>query len=134
MSEAVAVRMMRQKVLQSKERRFSVVLEEAAVSSRIGSVEMMAAQLGYLTAAGLRESVSLGIVPAHIERTMWSSPGIWMFDDDEVTLETPTAALTITQPRGVQLYGRVFAELSGMAVVGSPARALIMAAIDRLGV
>jgi hypothetical protein len=133
-SEAVAVRMKRQRVLQSTERRFSVVLEEAALSSRIGSVEMMAAQLGHLTAVGLRANVSVGIVPAHIERTMWSSPGFWIFDDSEVTIETPTAALTITQPREVELYARVFAELSGMAVVGAPARALILAAVERLGV
>jgi hypothetical protein len=83
---------------------------------------------------GLRPNVSLGIVPAGIDRTMWSSPGFWMFDDDEVTIETPTAALTITQPREIQMYARVFAELSAMAVVGAPARALIVAAIDRLGV
>ncbi len=131
---AVDVRMYRQHVLDSKERRFAVVLEEAALSSRIGSVEMMAAQLGHLMSAGLRPNVSLGIVPAHIERTMWSSPGFWMFDDDEVVIETPTAALTIVQPREVEVYSRVFAALSGMAVVGAPARALIMSAIDRLGV
>jgi hypothetical protein len=133
-SEAVDVRMSRQKVLDSKEHRFSVVLEEASLSSRIGSVEMMAAQLAQLMVVGLRPNVSLGIVPAGIDRTMWSSPGFWMFDDNEVTIETPTAALTITQPREIQMYARVFAELSAMAVVGAPARALIVAAIDRLGV
>ena len=78
--------------------------------------------------------VSLGIVRMDAERTMWQSPGFWMFDDGQVTVETPTAELTITQPREVQIYTRVFAELSSMAVVGGPARALIMAAMDRLGV
>ena len=77
-SDAVDVRMKRQRVLRSRERRFSVVLEEAALSSRIGSVEMMAAQLGHLTAVGLRQNVSLGIVPADIERSMWSRPGFWI--------------------------------------------------------
>ena len=132
-SEAVGVRMSRQSVLDSKERRFSVVIEEASLFSRIGSVEMMAAQLVHLMASGLRSNVSLGIVPAGIDRSMWSSPGFWMFDDQEVAIETPTAALTITQPREVQMYARVFAALSSMAVVGSPARTLITAAIDRLG-
>lgn len=132
-SDAVAVRVRRQSVLDSRERRFSVVLEEASLSSRIGSVEMMAAQLVHLMAVGLRPNVSLGIIPAGIDRSMWSSPGFWMFDDEEVAIETPTAALTITQPREVQMYARVFTELSSMAVVGGSARALITAAIDRLG-
>jgi hypothetical protein len=65
---------------------------------------------------GLRPNVSLGIVPAHIERTMWSSPGFWMFDDEEVVIETATAALTISQPREVEVYSRVFAALSGRAL------------------
>lgn len=133
-ADAVAVRMYRQHVLDASERRFAVVIEEAALSARIGSVEMMAAQLGHLLSAGLRPNVSLGIVPAHIERTMWNCPGFWMFDDAEVVIETPSAALTISQPREVEIYSRVFAAVSGMAVVGAPARALIAAAIDRLGV
>lgn len=131
--EAVRVRMARQRVLNSKERRFAVVLEEWALSARIGTPEMMAAQLAHLMTACFRLNVSLGIVPMNVDRTMWQSPGFWMFDETQVNVETPTAELTITQPREVQMYARVFAELSTMAVVGPPARALIMAAIDRLG-
>jgi hypothetical protein len=84
--------------------------------------------------ACFRLNVSLGIVPMGAERTMWQSPGFWIFDDTQVSMESPTAELTITQPREVQMYERVFAELSTMAVVGAPARALIVAAIDRLGI
>jgi hypothetical protein len=133
-AEAVKVRMARQHVLNSKDRRFAVVLEEWALSARIGAPDMMAAQLAHLMTACFRHNVSLGVVPLDADRTMWQSPGFWMFDDAQVTVETPTAELTITQPREVQIYARVFAELSTMAVVGAPARALIMAAIDRLGV
>ena len=133
-AEAVRVRMARQRVLNAKERRFAVVLEEWALSARIGTPDMMAAQLAHLMTACFRLNVSLGIVPLNADRTMWQSPGFWMFDDAQVNVETPTAELTITQPREVQMYARVFAELSTMAVVGAPARALIVAAIDRLGV
>ena len=133
-AEAVRVRIARQQVLNANERRFAVVLEEWALSARIGTPDMMAAQLAHLMTVCFRHNVSLGVVPLEADRTMWQSPGFWMFDDEQVTVETPTAELTITQPREVQMYARVFAELSSMAVVGAPARALIVAAIDRLGV
>ncbi len=132
-AEAVRVRMARQRILNS-ERRFAVVLEEWALHARIGSREMMAAQLAHLVTVCIRHNVSLGIVPMDADRTMWSSPGFWMFDDTQVSVETPTAELAITQPREIKIYAQVYGELSNMAVVGPPARALIMAAIDRLGV
>lgn len=133
-AESVQVRMARQQVVNSTERRFAVVLEEWALSARIGTPDMMAAQLAHLMTVCFRHNVSLGVVPLDADRTMWSSPGFWMFDDARVIVETPTAELTITQPREIQIYARVFSELSAMAVVGAPARALIVAAIDRLGV
>ena len=132
-AEAVRVRMDRQRFINT-ERRFAVILEEWALHARIGAPEMMAAQLAHLISVCVRPNVSLGIVPLAGDRSMWSSPGFWMFDDARVVIETPTAELTITQPREIQIYARVFTELSNMAVVGPPARALIMAAIDRLGV
>ncbi len=132
-ARAVGVRMARQRVLNS-ERRFAVVLEEWALHARVGSPEMMAAQLAHLVAVCVRPNVSLGIVPMGADRTMWSSPGFWIFDNVQVALETPTAELTITQPHEIQVYARVFSELSSMALVGAGARGLIMAALDRLDV
>ncbi|RZU54631.1 helix-turn-helix protein [Krasilnikovia cinnamomea] len=133
-AEAVRIRMARQRVLDANDRRFAVVLEEWALSARIGSAEVMAAQLAHLLTVCVRHNVSLGVVPMSVERTMWQSPGFWMFDETQVNVETPTAELTITQPREVQMYARVFAELAGMATVGASARALIVAAIERLEV
>ena len=47
-------------------------------------------------------------------------------------METPTAQLTITQPREIAVYARTFAELSSMAVVGAAARRIITDAITSL--
>lgn len=60
---------------------------------------------------------------------MWSSPGFWLFDDERVVLETPTAELTITQPREVTVYAKVFAELASMAVYGAAARCMVTSAM-----
>jgi hypothetical protein len=133
LEQAVAARLNRQHVLHSGNHRFAVILEEWALRCRIGSVEMMAGQLGHLINVASFPSVSLGIIPANIDRTMWSSPGFWIFDDDRVEIETPSAELTITQPREIDVYTRTFTELASMAVYGAAARSLITAAINDLG-
>jgi hypothetical protein len=132
LEEAVAARMHRQRVVRSGDHTFSVVVEEAALHARIGTAEMMVGQLGQLITVAALPNVSFGIVPPDIERTMWSSPGFWIFDEERVIIETPTAELTVTQPREVALYGRTFSELASMAVYGAAARALIMATIEIL--
>lgn len=132
LEKAVAARMDRQRLLGAGDRRFAVVLEEWALHCRIGSAEMMAGQLGYLLNVATLPSVSLGVIRQDSERTMWSSPGFWIFDEERVVMETPTAELTITQPREIAVYVRVFAELASMAVYGAEARSLITKAIDAL--
>ena len=122
---AVAARMQRQHVLRHGDHRFEVVLEEWALRSRIGSREMMAAQLAHLSQELALPPVSLGIIPVSAARTMWSSPGFWIFDESRVLVETPAAELAITQPREIGVYLRTFQELAAMAVYGSHARELI---------
>jgi transcriptional regulator with XRE-family HTH domain len=130
---AVAARLERQQVLRRGDHKFSVVLEEWALRSRIGTAEMMAAQLDHLDQQMGLPSVALGIIPASAERTMWSGPGFWIFDESRVLIETPAAELAITQPREIAVYARTFAELAAMAVYGRPARNMISEARARLG-
>jgi hypothetical protein len=91
---------------------------------------MMADQLAHLSQELALPAVSLGIVPASAARTMWSSPGFWIFDESRVLIETPSAELAITQPREIAIYLRTFNELAAMAVYGSRATELIGRAAD----
>ncbi len=126
---AVAARLERQRILRRGHHRFAVVLEEWALRSRIGSTEMMAGQLSHLSEESVLPSVTLGIIPVRTARTMWSSPGFWIFDESRVLIETPAAELAITQPREIAVYVRTFAELAAMAAYGNEARELINLAI-----
>jgi transcriptional regulator with XRE-family HTH domain len=130
---AVAARMERTRLLESGIRRFSVALELGALYSRIGSVQMMIGQLGHLIAVASLPNVSLGIIPFHVERVMWSSPGFWILDSGPVLVETPTAELRINQPSEVDVYARTFEQMASMAVRGAGARALITTAMGSLG-
>lgn len=131
--DAVTVRMDRQRVLYGG-RRFSMLIEESALTKRVGGLEVMAGQLGHLIALGSLPSVSLGIIPDAMDRTgMRPVEDFWIFDDTQVNVELVSAWLTITQPREIAMYATAFAGLAELAVYGARARALITAAIDALG-
>jgi hypothetical protein len=55
-----------------------------------------------------------------------------MFDDSRVRVETVSASLTITHPRDIALYSRVFELLQQSAVRGREARQLISRALRDL--
>lgn len=132
LEHAVRARMDRQRVVHAGDHTFAVVLEEHALHARIGDPAMMAAQLAHLITIAALPRVSLGIIPRNADRTMWASPGFWIYDDERVVVETPSAQLTITQPREISVYAHWFAELSSTAVVGPAARRIITEAVAAL--
>lgn len=128
--EAVAVRMQRQRVLYSGDHRFLFLLAEQVLRTRVGGVETTLGQLDRLLAAMSLPRVSVAIIPAMAERQEWSQVAFWIFDDALVQVETVSAGLTITQPREVDHYVRIFERLRESAVYGAAARALVAAAIN----
>ncbi|MEV0773809.1 helix-turn-helix domain-containing protein [Nocardia salmonicida] len=130
--DAVAIRMQRQRIVQRGGRRFVIVLEEQALRTWFGSAEVQAGQLGRLLEVMALPQVSLGIIPLMRERGGVGSAGFWIFDDDLVALETPTASIQVSQPAEIGLYARMFEELKRAAVYGRDARQLIVTALDDL--
>lgn len=130
--EAVAVRIERQRVLTRAGKRFAVVLEEQALRTWFGSPEVQAGQLGRLLELMTLPNVSLGIIPLMTEREAVASAGFWIFDDDLVALETPTASIQVTRPAERVQYIRMFEVLKHSAVYGREARALILTVLGEL--
>lgn len=130
--EAVAVRMERQQVVRRGGRRFVIVLEEQALRTWFGSAEVQAGQLGHLLQVMAMPQISLGIIPLMRERGGVGSAGFWIFDDELVALETPTASIQVTAPSEIDLYARMFEELKRAAVYGQAARQLIVNTLDEL--
>jgi transcriptional regulator with XRE-family HTH domain len=129
---AVQARMDRQRVLYTGNREFRVVIEEQVLRTRVGGTEVMAGQLDRLLAVMSLPRVSIGIIPATGERHSLTQGSFWMFDDARVRIETVSAGLTITQPRDIMLYSRIFELLQRSAVHGREARQLIGEAIRDL--
>ncbi|MDT3398410.1 helix-turn-helix transcriptional regulator [Streptomyces sp. B1866] len=131
---AVALRMDRQRILHSGDRRFAMLVEEWVLRTVIGDADVMSEQLGHLAAVSSLPSVSLGVIPLGVPRGAgWPVESFIMFDDSRVHAELVSAYLTVTQPGEIREYTRTFAELSRIAVYGPKARALITAAIHALG-
>jgi transcriptional regulator with XRE-family HTH domain len=131
LDEAVAARMEWQKVIYGN-REFQVVLEEQALRTRAGDVEVMAGQLDRLLAVMSLPRVSLGVIPSMAKRMVMPSAGFLIFDEEMVQAETVSAWLTVTQPQEITLYARRFELLRQSAVHGCEARALIRRALENV--
>lgn len=132
LDDALAVRMERQRVIHAAGKRFDVLLEEQALRTWFGTAEVQADQLQRLLTVMSHPHVVVRIIPMMIERPCVASAGFWIYDDDMVTLETPTAAIEVTRPREIDLYSRMFEHLASVALVGVEARRLVTAVVEEL--
>ncbi|MGP4089553.1 helix-turn-helix domain-containing protein [Streptomyces sp. KR55] len=131
-ADAVTARMERSRILRKNGRTFAILLEETVLRYRLGDASVMAGQLGSLLSAMDLPSVSLGIIPAAAERSMWAIESFTVFDDQRVDHEPLSASVKITAPDEVDQYLRAFGALHQQAVYGADARALILMAIEAL--
>jgi hypothetical protein len=95
-------------VLYTGDRQFQVVLEAQVLRTRVGDADVMAGQLDRLLAMMSLPRVKIGIIPGTGARHSLTQGTFWMFDDSRVRIEVVSASLTITQPRDIALYARVF--------------------------
>ncbi|WP_280359061.1 helix-turn-helix domain-containing protein [Nocardia otitidiscaviarum] len=129
LDEGVAKRLERQQLLYKGNHRFHILIAEQALRTTVGGDSVMVGQLDRLLAVIGLPRVLLGIVPSEAELPMQITNFV-MFDDRLVLVEAVTAELTVTQPREISQYGRLFAELAELALTGDSARTLIRKAID----
>jgi transcriptional regulator with XRE-family HTH domain len=132
-AEAVAERMDRQRSLFAGDHRFAVLLEEGTLHYQIGGPRVLAGQLRHLLRVATLPTMSLGIIPKNVDRSvMWPVEMFFMFDDRQVNVELVSGYLTITQPRECAMYARAFAELASSAVYGAEAKKLVTSALHEL--
>lgn len=126
--EGVSKRIERQQLLYSGNRKFHILIGEQALHTTVGDSSVMAGQLDRLLAVFGLSRVLVGIVPADAPMPLQATNFV-MFDQRLVLVEGVTAELTITQPREIATYSRLFAELAELSVTGEPARAIIRACL-----
>jgi transcriptional regulator with XRE-family HTH domain len=130
--DGVAARMDAQRVLDHGDRRFLLLIGEAALHTRVGDSPVMQGQLEALAEAVRRPRLSLGVVPQTAPYNVPRNNAFTVYDDRLVTVATYTAELTLRQRHEVALYERAFDLLSAVAVRGRAAADLIRMALDKL--
>ncbi|MGV9675854.1 helix-turn-helix domain-containing protein [Nocardia sp. NPDC003482] len=126
----IAKRVERQQFLYRGDHRFAILIAEQALRTTVGGDDVMIGQLDRLLSVIRLPRVRLGIVPAEAEIPMQTTNFV-MYDNRMVLVETITAELTITRPREIAQYGRVFGALAELAVVGDAARGLISRVLEQ---
>jgi len=129
--EAVTARMHRQRALRHGRHRFHLLIGEQALHTAVGDDSVMTGQLAHLLSLMSLPRLVLGIVPI-ASRFIYRTTDFVLYDRRTVLVETITAESKITQPREIILYDKAFQELAKQAVYGPKARALIVAALERL--
>ncbi|MGE5287659.1 MAG: helix-turn-helix domain-containing protein [Micromonosporaceae bacterium] len=130
--EAVQARMRRQEMLYRKDKRFHLVLTEAALRYRLCPADVMLAQLDRLVSLSALRNMRLGVIASRTQYVVDPRHGFWLLDNDLVRVETYSAELNLRQPQEIELYSSVFDKLAAMASYGSAARAIIVSVIDDL--
>lgn len=128
----VAQRLERTAVALDPTKRVAIVLGEQALRTRRGTPEEHAEQLNHLLAVMRLPFVSVDVIPAGVQRHALATIGFWIFDNNAVALETPTAAIKVTRPHEVRQYLAMFDLLRAEAVSGEPVRQMIASIIDGL--
>ena len=123
----VAVRVERTAATLVPTKRIAVVLGEQALRTRFGTPEEHADQLTHLLSVMQLPFVSVDVIPADIQRHALATIGFWIFDNNAVALETPTAAIKVTRPQEIARYLAMFDLLRAEAVRGREARDLVQA-------
>lgn len=128
----VAMKTERTAIALSPVKRIAVVLGEQAIRTRYGTPEEHADQLTHLLSLMQLPFVTVGVIPADIQRRAVATIGFWIFDRNAVALETPTAAVKVTRPHEIGRYLAMFDRLRKEAIHGRDARRLISSVLASL--
>jgi transcriptional regulator with XRE-family HTH domain len=121
----VAMKAERTAIALTSGKRIAAILGEQALRTRRGTPEEHADQLTHLLSCMRLPFVSVGILPAGAQRHAIATIGFWIFDNNAVALETPTAAIKVTRPQEIARYATLFDQLHAEAVYGTHARHII---------
>ncbi|WP_282698301.1 helix-turn-helix transcriptional regulator [Streptomyces sp. CC208A] len=122
---AVQSRMRRQEVLYEPGKLFRILIWEAALYANVGTAETMIGQLDRLVGLIGMSTVDLGIVPLRAPMPLTPKHGFWIFDEQRVVVETINTELQYDGREDLDLYTRVWDNLSDHAARGLQAQRLL---------
>lgn len=124
---AAAARLARQPVLFTGERQFEFLIGEAALHWPASLPELLVAQLERIVALSALPSVKLAVLPLGepADAVPWNNFVIYEGDTPFVSVELVHRPETVTDPRQVDLYRRIYDQMWQRAAIGPDAVALL---------
>jgi transcriptional regulator with XRE-family HTH domain len=122
LARTVAARQDRQQILYDTAKSFTFVITELALRWGFCPGEVMAAQAGHIASLATLSNVEVGIILTGAAAADTPLHGYQIFDDQLASIELEHAVVTVTDPRDVAKYLRLFAVMSQAAAFGSAAR------------
>ncbi|MEV8351725.1 helix-turn-helix transcriptional regulator [Streptomyces niveus] len=123
--DAVRARIQRQEGLYAGDKRYRVIMWEAALHAMVCPPTVLAAQLDRLLSVAGLDTVELGIVPFGAPLRIHPGNGFWIYDQRLVVTEDWHAELWIDDASAVATYERAWDTLQASAVYGADAHHLI---------
>lgn len=127
----VEARMERARIFQTGGRMYHAVILENVLNAGLVPTDVMQGQLRHLLALQRTPSLVLGIVPKGTRRYMPMCE-FNIVDDREVTVETFSAIIRVTQPREIAVYAKVFDHYARQAVYDQAATDIVRRTLDEL--
>ncbi|MGH3620456.1 MAG: helix-turn-helix domain-containing protein [Sciscionella sp.] len=121
----IGERIKRQEFLYQPGRQVQIVLGEAALSMRFGSVATLVGQLDRLVTLTDLPAVDLRVLPFSVPSPVLPLAGISIEDDRAVFAETLTEEQRVTDPESIAAHLKAFAMLRDAALAGADAVSLI---------
>lgn len=123
--ELIAERVKRQAVLYEHRRQVRIVLGQAALMVRFGTVDTLLGQLDRLVILSGLPSLDLRVLSTTVPSPIWPLAGFVTHDDETLWLETLTQETRLTVPEEVGAHIQAFELAREAAAAGPDAVALI---------
>lgn len=124
-NELIAARVKRQELLYQRGCRFQIVLGQAALQTRFGTVDTLLGQLDRLVMLSGLASMDLRVLPEDVPSPIMPLAGFSLHDDGTLHVETLTGEHRIDNPEEVTAHTKAFEQLRDTALADSDAVALI---------
>jgi transcriptional regulator with XRE-family HTH domain len=128
LARAVAARQERQQALYDADKHFIFVITEAMLRWRFCPDNVMAMQAGHIASIATLSNVDVGVIPFSARPGDVPLHGYEIFDDRLASVGLEHAVVTVTDPRDVASYLKLFATMAGSAEFGDAARGRLTAA------
>ncbi len=122
LARTITARQERQQILYDATRSFTFIITETALRWGFCPASVMAAQASHIASLATLANVEIGVIPLGAPAGDIPLHGYQIFDNHLASIELEHAVVTVTDPRDIATYLRLFTTMTQAAELGQAAR------------